>query len=147
MHSDSRVIFQIHWSCEVISWMRIDWLDLPKLTTLSTNGKYSSTFCYPRHITLESDSHPLRMMFRHTQSQQCGSSTCIPVQEWRHNPRKYSLHPSLTNRHWGSCKSSSIEIEARDPSLCHTLTTPPSHPPQSSFSGIRGSVIAVRTRK
>ena len=39
------------------------------------------------------------MMFRHAQSHRCGSSKCIRLQEWRHNQRKYSLHPSLTNRH------------------------------------------------
>ena len=42
------------------------------------------------------------MMFRHAPSHQCGSSKSIRVQEWRHNPRKYSLHPSLTNRHRSS---------------------------------------------
>ena len=143
MHSDSRVIFQIHWSCEVISWMRIDWLDLPKLTTLSTNGKYSFTFRYPRHITLESDSHSLWMMFRHAQSHRCVSlKWCIRLQEWRHNPRKYSLHPSLTNRHRGSsallqliterwmnalCATHPVHHHVRAHHLCastHTMTIP-----------------------
>ena len=87
--------------------MRIDWLDLPKLTSLRTtaekiNNYYSYTFHYPRHITLESDSHPLWMMFRHAQSHRCVSSRSIQLQEWRHNQRKYSLHPSLTNRHRSS---------------------------------------------
>ena len=82
--------------------MWIDWLDLPKLTTLRTDGSDSYTFHRPYHITLESDSHPLWMMFRHAQSHRCVSSTCIPLQEWRHNCRKYSLHSSLTNRHRGS---------------------------------------------
>ena len=80
--------------------MWIDWLDLPKLTTL----RGSSTFRYPHHITLESDSHPLWMMFRHVQSHRCGSSRSIQLQEWRHNQRKYSLHLSLTNRHRSSSK-------------------------------------------
>ena len=82
--------------------MWIDWLDLPKLTTLRTrdnNGWWSWTFYYPRHITLKSDSHPLWMMFRHAQSHQCVSSMGILVHWWRHNQRKYSVHPSLTNRH------------------------------------------------
>ena len=84
--------------------MWIDWLDLPKLTSLRTstkkkNGLFSFTFYYPRHITLKSDSHPLWMMFRHAQSHRCGSSRSIQLQEWRHNQRKHSLHPSLTNRH------------------------------------------------
>ena len=39
------------------------------------------------------------MMFRHAPSHRCVSSRCILVQEWRHNHRKYSLHPSLTNRY------------------------------------------------
>ena len=85
--------------------MRIDWLDLPKLTTLRTrnsDGYTSGTFAYPHHITLESDSHPLWMMFRHAQSHRCVSSWCVLLQEWRHNQRKYSLHPSLTNRHRSS---------------------------------------------
>ena len=43
------------------------------------------------------------MMFRHAQSHRCVSlKWCIRLQEWRHNPRKYSLHPSLTNRHRSS---------------------------------------------
>ena len=61
------------------------------------------------------------MMFRHAQSHQCVSHReCILLQEWRHNHRKYSLHPSLTNRHRRSCKSQESEIEARDSSLCAT---------------------------
>ena len=99
--------------------MRIDWLGLPKLTTLRTTSS-SYTFAYPRHITLESDSHPLWMMFRHAQSHRCVSSMVIRAQEWRHNQRQYSLHPSLTNRHRSSCKSSKSLIEARDSSLCAT---------------------------
>ena len=43
-------------------------------------------------------------MFRHAQSHRCVSSKCIQLQEWRHNQRKYSLHPSLTNRHRSSSK-------------------------------------------
>ena len=82
-----------------MKWMWIDWLDLPKLTTLRTSDWDSYTFRFPRHITLESDSHPLWMMIRHAQSHRCVSSTRILLQGWRHNPRKYSLHPSLTNRH------------------------------------------------
>ena len=82
--------------------MWIDWLDLPKLNTLRTTGWDSETFYYPRHITLESDSHPLWMKIRHAQSHWCGSSTCIRLQEVCHNPRQYSLHPSLTNRHRSS---------------------------------------------
>ena len=79
--------------------MWIDWLDLPKLTSLRTNGKCSFTFRFPHHITLESDSHPQWMMIRHAQSHRCGSSWCVLLQEWHHNQRKHSLHPSLTNRH------------------------------------------------
>ena len=93
--------------------MRIDWLDLPKLTTLSTDGKYSSTFNSPYHITLESDSHSLWMMFRHAQSHRCGSSICILVQVWRHNQRRYSLHPSLTNRHRSSSQLLQLITESR----------------------------------
>ena len=105
-----------------MKWMWIDWLDLPKLTTLRTRGSDSFTFHSPRHITLKSDSHPLWMMFRHAQSHRCGSSRSIQLQEWRHNQRKYSLHPSLTNRHRSSCKSRESAIGARDSSLCATHT-------------------------
>ena len=84
-----------------MTWLWIDWLDLPKLTSLRTSSS-SGTFWYSRHITLESDSHPLWMMFRHAQSHRCVSSKCILLQEWRHHPRKYSLHPALTNRHRSS---------------------------------------------
>ena len=116
---------QAHWPCEVLKWMRIDQLDLPKLKTLRTDGSDSATFWNPHHITLESDSRPLWMTFRHAQSHRCISSICIRLQEWRHNQREYSRHPSLTNRHQSSCKSSSIEIVARDSSLC---ATHPQHP-------------------
>ena len=96
------MVVQPHWSCEVLLVEWIDWLDLPKLTTLRTirtTHRCSDTFNCPRHITLESDSHPLWMMIRHAQSHRCVSSRGIRVQEWRHNPRKHSLHPPLTNRH------------------------------------------------
>ena len=85
--------------------MWIDWLDLPKLTKLRTidysSSDYSGTFYRPRYIVLESDSHPLWMMFRHAQTHQCVSQfqICIQVQDRRHNHGKYLLHPSLTNRH------------------------------------------------
>ena len=108
MHWSSRMMNQAHWSCEVLKWMWIDWLDLPKLTTLRTRDYSSSdrsySFRLPRHITLESDSHSLWMMFRHAQSHQCVSSNFILVQEWRHNQRRYSSHSSLTNRHRSSSK-------------------------------------------
>ena len=108
--------------------MWIDWLELPKLTTLRTSGSNSWTFRYPHHITLESDSHPLRMMFRHAQSHQCVSSSCIHLQEWRHNPRQYSLHPSLTNRHRSSSQLLQL-ITVRHVTplfVLHTPTTPTS---------------------
>ncbi len=60
------------------------------------------------------------MMFRHAQSHRCVSSTCIQLQERRHNPRKYSLHPSLTNRHRSS--SALLQLITFPPSLFH-------HPP------------------
>ena len=105
MHSSSSgMMNQAHWLCEVLKWMRIDWLDLPKLTTLRTDGGWSCTFRNPHHITLESDSHPLWIMYRHDQSQQCVSSWCILVQEWRHNQRRYSLHSSFTTRHRSSSR-------------------------------------------
>ena len=109
MHSiSSTMLLQPHWSCEVLPVKWIDWLDLPKLTTLKTNnnGNLSSgTFAYVYHIVLESDSHPLWMTFRHAQSHQCVSHrVCIRVQYWRCNNRKYSHRPSFTTRHRSSSK-------------------------------------------
>ena len=101
--------------------MWIDWLDLTKLTSLRTDGIYSSTFHNPRHITLESDSHSLWMMFRHAQSHRCVSlKWCIRLQEWRHNHRKHSLHPSLTNRHRGSSALLQVITERWMNALCAT---------------------------
>ena len=103
MHSYSVVV---HWYYEVIALIRIDWIDLPKLTTLTTrnSGDWSNTFRFPLYVTLESDSHPLWMMFRHAQSHLCESPKCILLRAWHQSHRKYLLHPSLTNRH----RSSSI---------------------------------------
>ena len=111
------VMLQAHWSCEVISWMWIDWLDLPKLTTLRGG---SNALRLPRHITLESDSYPFEMTFRHAPSQQCVSSKCISLHEWRHNKRKYSLHPSLTNRHRSSSTLLQLITERHVTPLCAT---------------------------
>ena len=111
--------------------MRIDWLGLPKLTTLRTTSS-SYTFAYPRHITLESDSHPLWMMFRHAQSLWCESSRSIQVQEWRHNHRKYSLHPSLTNRHRSSSKLLQLITERHVTPLFVPHTTHNTHFPSTS---------------
>ena len=98
--------------------MWIDWLDLPKLTSFTVG---IDAFKNLRHITLESDSHSLWMTFRHAQSHRCGSSICIRLQEWRHNPRKYSLHPSLTNRHRSSSTLLQLITERHvTPSLCTT---------------------------
>ena len=126
-------MLQVHWSCEVIAWMWIDWLDLPKLNTL----RGSNSFRYPRYITLESDSHSLWMMFRHAQSHRCVSSTCIRVQEWRHNQRRYSLHPSLTNRHRSS---STVVLQPaskwrllRRPFFCFSEPLPHHISPRSSL--------------
>ena len=109
--------------------MWIDWLDLPKLTTLRNRGSdRSHTFSYPRHITLESDSHPLWMMFRHAQSHRrvSQSQLRIRLQEWRHNHRKYSFHPSLTNRHRSSSTLLQVIIERHVTPLFvpHTHNTP-----------------------
>ena len=150
MHwSSSMLRLQPHWYCEVIVGVRIDWLDLPKLTTLRTRDGDdwdSTTFYNPHHITLESDSHSPWMMFRHAPSRRCVSSMCILLQEWRHNQRQYSLHSSLTNRHRSSSTLLQL-ITERHMTPLFVPHTPTSHPPQSSFSGIGESVIAVRTRK
>ena len=85
--------------------MIIDWLDLPKLTTLTGNSiNDCDTFRNPHHITLESDSPPTLIIIRHAPSHNCHSDkrTSILLQEWRHNPRKHPLHSSLTPRHRSS---------------------------------------------
>ena len=144
------VVIQPHSFCEELSSMWSYWLDMPKLTTLtSDNGNsYTETFEYPRHITLESDSYLTSLVIRYASSQQRlpESQLCIPVQERRHNPRKYSLHSFLTNRHRGSSTLLQL-ITQRHVTPLFVPHTTPSHPPQSSFSGIGESVIAVRTRK
>ena len=105
MHSGSMVILQPHWSCEesIVVWD--DRLDLPKLATLTgSSASGCDTFRGPRHITLESDSPPTMIIIRHAPSHNCHSDkrTSILLQEWRHNPRKHPLHPSLTPRHRSS---------------------------------------------
>ena len=82
--------------------MIIDWLDLPKLTTLTGNSiNDCDTFRNPHHITLESDSPPTLIIIRHAPSHNChfDKRTSVLLQEWRHHPRKHTLHLSLTNRH------------------------------------------------
>ena len=115
-----------------MKWTWIDWLDLTKLTSLRTDDQYSSTFHYPHHITLESDSHSLWMMFRHAPSHRCVSSRCILVQEWRHNHRRYSLHPSLTNRHRSSSKQVQLITERHVTPLFVPHTTHNTHFPSAS---------------
>ena len=91
-------------SCEVLKGMGIDWLGLPRLTSLRTIGSdlwTSYAFANPHHIILESDSHPLWMMFRHSQSHRCEPPKGLLLQGWRHD-EKHPLHPSLTNRHLSS---------------------------------------------
>ena len=80
--------------------IRTDWLDLPRLTSLTAEGYWTKTFRYVRYIILESDSHPLEMMIRHAQSHRRVSSKCVQLQERRHHPWKCALYPSFTHRHW-----------------------------------------------
>ena len=56
MHLSSVMMIQLHWSCEVIGEEWIDWLDLPKLTTLTCEGLISSSFQYPRKVILAGNS-------------------------------------------------------------------------------------------
>ena len=48
--------------------MIIDWLDLPKLTTLTTDDEESNTFQCPRHVILESGFLFNGVMYRYAQS-------------------------------------------------------------------------------
>ncbi len=61
------------------------WTDLPKLTTLTTEGDYSGTFEYPRHITLQSISYHSILTNRHALSHYCYSwqGKCFQIQENR----------------------------------------------------------------
>ena len=119
--------------------MWIDWLDLPKLTTLTTVDSGSKSFLNPRYITLESDSHPLWMMFRHPQSHQCDTNwECVRLSLSSSHQRKYSLHPSLTTRHWSSSRLPVInEMKHSLLFVPHTLpsmkpSTPHRTPPSRS---------------
>ena len=86
------------------------WIDLPKLTSLTTT-KDSTSFCYPRSITLESVSSSYNLTNRHTLSHHCGSwqRTCIQTQENRSYkehlffllliPRYHSRSPTVSSVH------------------------------------------------
>ena len=75
------------------------------------------------------------MMFRHAQSYRCVSSICIRLQEWHHNPRKYSLHPSLTNRHRSSSKQVQLTTERY---------VTPLFVPHIPFITVWGSIVSVQ---
>ena len=49
------------------------WIDLPKLTSLTTEGSNSWTFLYPRSITLEGTSYHSILTNRHAFSHHCHS--------------------------------------------------------------------------
>ena len=60
------------------------WIELPKLTTLTAEGIYSETFCYPRTITLEGVSYHPILINRHALSHYCYTSVeCFQMQENR----------------------------------------------------------------
>ena len=79
-----------------MSW----WIDLPKLTTLTTEGEYSHTFESPRHITLEGISYHSILTNRHALSHHCHSwqDTCLQMQE-NHPHKEFLFLLSIIPRH------------------------------------------------
>ena len=94
-------------------------IDLPKLTSLTTEGDHSGTFLYPRSITLESISYHSILTNRHAFSHHCYSPSCIRDEE----PivlQEYSQFEKLMNRHWwiGESSKHSYAQSPRECSFC-----------------------------
>ena len=77
------------------------WIDLPKLTSLTTEGKYSITFCFPRFITLEGITYHSILTNRHALSHHCHSwqVTSFPIQENHSHQECLSLLPLIPRHH------------------------------------------------
>ena len=77
------------------------WIDLPKLTKLTTEVKYSSvTFHYPRIITLEGISYHSILTNRHALSHHCHSWRGMCFQLWEiRSDQEFLYFFSLISRH------------------------------------------------
>ena len=76
------------------------WLDLPKLTSLSSIGKHSSSFELVHHISLESDSSSSFLTTRHAFSCWIQSASCFLLWLWVFSSREFSFILSVTPRYW-----------------------------------------------
>ena len=74
---------------------------MPKLTTLTTEGKNSWTFRYPRSITLEGISYHSTLTNRHALSHHCHSfqEICIQMQENHSHQECLFLLPLISRHH------------------------------------------------
>ena len=129
VHSSLATKSQARWYCEVMQNKGVDGLDLPRLTTLTTEEYACATtiqaeenlaFHNPHHITLESGSFTFDLKRRCSPYYCVGASPCIQVQEWCRCARKSSRDRFLTNSHWSS---SAVFQLVTITSLC------PTHPP------------------
>ena len=75
------------------------WLDLPKLTSLSSIGKHSSSFELVHHISLESDSSSSFLTTRHAFSCWIQSASCFLLWLWVFSSREFSFILSVTPRY------------------------------------------------
>ena len=75
------------------------WIDLPKLTTLTSEGYNNYTFCYPRSITMEGISHRSILTNRYALSHYCWSASCICIQKNRSHQEFRFLIPLIPRHH------------------------------------------------
>ena len=75
-------------------------VDLPKLTSLSSIGKHSSSFELVHHISLESDSSSPLLTTRHAFSRWIQSTSCFLLWMWVFSDREFSFILSVTPRYW-----------------------------------------------
>ena len=100
--------------------MSIDWLDLPKLKSLTAEGEDRFSFYAPSCLVLESDSPHSDVMSRYAQSRRFASPKCIQLCNTSHMHWRYALHPSLTTRHRSPCSSQESPATPILPSLFYT---------------------------
>ena len=120
---------------------------MPKLTTLTTKGRYSWTFGYPRHITLESGPSPLLLTPRHPQSHSSHASKRLREQKRRHDQWRLQIPLSLTARHWGSSNQVAVlsfvvvhkRVKTSDHKEERPVTTPKVNNTQNNKRGTTSS--------
>ena len=84
------------------------WIDLPRLTTLTTVGECSSTFEQVFLVTFDSDSSSPQLTTRHAFSCWIQSASCFLLWMWVFSDREFSFILSVTPRHWCSCSLCSL---------------------------------------